>query len=77
MILLCFELNRDQTIGLKGSVMRALKKKKVKKSLRKSVKRGLGLVDKLIDKLPFELHLPSYNYCGPGMFFAIIKCKNK
>lgn len=41
-------------------------KKKVKKVIRKSVKRGLGLVDKLIDKLPVELHLPSYNYCGPG-----------
>lgn len=25
-----------------------------------------GLVNKLINKLPFELHLPGYNYCGPG-----------
>lgn len=27
---------------------------------------GGGLVNKLINKLPFELHIPSYNYCGPG-----------
>lgn len=27
---------------------------------------GGGLVNKLIDILPFELHLPGYNYCGPG-----------
>lgn len=44
------------------------KRKQVKKTLQKTVKRGLGLVDKLIDKLPIEVHLPSYNYCGPGMF---------
>ena len=28
--------------------------------------RGRGLVNSLINKLPFELHLPGYNYCGPG-----------
>lgn len=28
--------------------------------------RGAGLVDNLINNLPFELHLPGYNYCGPG-----------
>lgn len=54
-------------------VMKVLKRKKVKKIVRKSVKRGSGLVNKLIDKLPFELHLPGYNYCGPGMFWGIIK----
>lgn len=43
-----------------------------KRKLRKAVKRGLGFVDKLIDKLPIELHLPSYNYCGPGMFYIAI-----
>lgn len=25
-----------------------------------------GLLNKLINNLPFELHLPGYNYCGPG-----------
>lgn len=27
---------------------------------------GEGLLNKLIDNLPFELHLPGYNFCGPG-----------
>lgn len=53
--------------------MCVLKRKKSRKTLRKkSAKRGSGLLDKLIDKLPFELHLPNYNYCGPGMFCDIV-----
>lgn len=27
---------------------------------------GGGLVNSVINNLPFELHLPGYNYCGPG-----------
>lgn len=27
---------------------------------------GRGLVNTLINKLPFEVHLPGYQYCGPG-----------
>lgn len=27
---------------------------------------GGGLVNTLINNLPFEVHLPGYNYCGPG-----------
>ncbi|XP_050426700.1 uncharacterized protein LOC126845423 [Adelges cooleyi] len=27
---------------------------------------GKGLVNTLINKLPFEAHLPGYKYCGPG-----------
>lgn len=27
---------------------------------------GSGLVNNIINNLPFELHLPGYNYCGPG-----------
>lgn len=27
---------------------------------------GSGLIDKIIDKIPIELHLPKYQYCGPG-----------
>ncbi|CAH0560605.1 unnamed protein product [Brassicogethes aeneus] len=30
------------------------------------VKGGKGFVNKLIDRLSFELHISSYNYCGPG-----------
>lgn len=29
-------------------------------------KTGYGLLNNLIDKLPFEVHLPGYQYCGPG-----------
>lgn len=32
----------------------------------RSKKRGSGLLNTLINKLPFELHLPGYNFCGPG-----------
>lgn len=27
---------------------------------------GEGLVNSIINKLPIELHIPSYQYCGPG-----------
>lgn len=27
---------------------------------------GGGLLNNIINNLPFELHLPGYNYCGPG-----------
>lgn len=37
---------------------------------RKERKRGGGLVNKIINKLPFELHLPGYSYCGPGTKLA-------
>lgn len=29
-------------------------------------RRGYGIVNTLINKLPFELHIPSYQFCGPG-----------
>jgi len=29
-------------------------------------RKGRGLVNKIINKLPFELHIPGYSYCGPG-----------
>ena len=35
-------------------------------SKRKFKKKGSGVLNTLINKLPFELHLPGYNYCGPG-----------
>lgn len=60
--------------------MRVLKrstKTKVKKRVKKVVKRGLGIFEKLIDKLPVELHLPGgYNYCGPGSFFTLLLMMN-
>lgn len=35
-------------------------------SKRSTRKQGKGLVNNLINKLPVELHLPGYQYCGPG-----------
>lgn len=32
--------------------------------------RGYGILNKLINKLPFELHIPGYQYCGPGTKFT-------
>ena len=34
------------------------------------VHEGSGFVNKLINKLPFELHLPKFQYCGPGTKLA-------
>lgn len=35
-------------------------------SLLSNVKKGRGLLNSIINKLPVELHIPGYNYCGPG-----------
>ncbi|KAJ8924019.1 hypothetical protein NQ315_006796 [Exocentrus adspersus] len=34
------------------------------------VKKGSGVINTLINKLPFELHIPGYQYCGPGIKLA-------
>lgn len=46
------------------------KKKKVKQNnkFRKFIRKGVGLLDRIIDKIPVELHLPSYQFCGPGQY---------
>jgi hypothetical protein len=31
---------------------------------------GAGVLNTIINKLPFELHLPGYSYCGPGTRLA-------
>lgn len=43
-----------------------MKQKKCINSRSGTRKKGAGLVNSLINKLPFELHIPGYNYCGPG-----------
>lgn len=45
---------------------RKVKNKKKELKGHKTVKKGRGFFNKLIDKIPIELHLPSYQYCGPG-----------
>lgn len=34
-------------------------------------KRGRGILNTLINKLPFEAHIPGYQYCGPGTKLAM------
>lgn len=55
--------------------LKSKKKKTNKKSIKcrganfktsKIKKSGKGLIDRAIDKLPFEVHVPGYQYCGPG-----------
>jgi len=29
--------------------------------------KGRGLLNRAINTLPFELHIPGYQFCGPGM----------
>lgn len=36
------------------------------KVTRKKTVGGKGFVNSLINKLPVELHIPGYQYCGPG-----------
>ena len=33
-------------------------------------KKDRGLVKNLINRLPFEFHIPGYQYCGPGTKLA-------
>lgn len=33
-------------------------------------KSGKGLLNRVIDKLPIELHIPGYNFCGPGTLLS-------
>lgn len=52
-------------------VMRRLAYKMNVGSRRNSVnlkfrRKGSGLLNTLINKVPFELHIPGYSYCGPG-----------
>lgn len=36
-------------------------------AMKRGIKKvGTNIINRIIDKLPFELHVPSYQYCGPG-----------
>ena len=37
-----------------------------KSDIHSNIRKGEGLLNTLINKLPVELHLPGYQYCGPG-----------
>lgn len=36
------------------------------KKITNTKKTGRGMVNSVINRLPFEMHLPGYQYCGPG-----------
>lgn len=38
---------------------------KIRKHSKKNKKTGRGIIDHIVDKLP-EIHIPGYQYCGPG-----------
>lgn len=59
--MLVYETKNKTSIG---SVK--LNKKTCKRSKKKCEKSGAGFIDKLIDKIPIEIHLPKYQFCGPG-----------
>lgn len=40
------------------------------KTKNSNIRRGKGLLNTAINKLPFELHIPGYRYCGPGTKLA-------
>lgn len=48
------------------SKIKRIKTQRLNKRLRK---KGKGLANDLINKLPIELHVPGYQYCGPGTKF--------
>lgn len=52
--------------GFRNKLKTNRKSKKSVKRGNKKKKMGKGLINSMINKLPFELHIPTYQYCGPG-----------
>lgn len=44
--------------------------KQVRRKRPSTKKCGRGLINSIINKLPFEVHIPGYQYCGPGTKLA-------
>lgn len=57
------QVDMDKKKKKKNSIVKCCGGGVVKKSLKKV---GANLIDRIIDKLPFEAHIPKYQYCGPG-----------
>lgn len=53
-------------MGSRKRKVRKRNKKRVTKYLSRKKAVGRNLIDRVIDKIPFELHVPSYQFCGPG-----------
>lgn len=56
------ETNECEIVKLKKKKKDTIKEKK-KKGVKE--KKAYGLIDRIINKLP-EIHIPGYQYCGPG-----------
>lgn len=57
--------NKGMTKCQKAKKMKT--KRNISKNRKSAVKKqGSGLINSAINKLPFEMHLPGYRYCGPG-----------
>lgn len=41
-------------------------KKREKSKVKPKAKTGKGILNNAIDKLPLEMHIPGYQFCGPG-----------
>lgn len=48
----------------KKVVWRSSKRRRLRKT-------GRGLLNSLIDKLPIELHIPGYNFCGKSVLHQL------
>ena len=54
-------------------IVYAEKNKKARLSRQRTTKevvRGEGLINRIINSLPIELHIPGYQFCGPGTKLA-------
>uniref|UniRef100_A0A6V7KM53 Phospholipase A2-like domain-containing protein n=1 Tax=Bracon brevicornis TaxID=1563983 RepID=A0A6V7KM53_9HYME len=51
-------------------VCKRVEEKKRKRQKKKESQSGRGFVNSIINKLPVELHIPGYQYCGPGTKLA-------
>lgn len=63
---------QKSNIKKQKTTLKIRKKNDSRKSITKrnekavKTKSGSGLLNSIINKLPFEMHLPGYRYCGPG-----------
>jgi len=55
-------LTREEVVN--GNFLHIIKMKRRRGMLQR--KRGKGILNTIIDHLPVSLHVPGYNYCGPG-----------
>lgn len=73
-LILSVVVNGSKNVKMRASKNEMNKNVQTKRNRKKSsFKCGTGFIDKIIDKLPFELHVPSYQYCGPGDYKCITR----